>query len=121
MQISVKVAQATHNFTKDEWGHEWKKTCIEIRMWPKKLKALVKIDFVSKVIMFEKTLGFEQIIITWYGRQKTITWQQRIPKAQKWAVVKVITSHFNLVVKACLINRSHENCFYLMLQLLSLP
>jgi hypothetical protein len=25
------------------------------------------------------------------------------------------------VVKACLINRSHENCFYLMLQLLSLP
>jgi hypothetical protein len=59
-----------------------KKNCIESGMWHWKLKTLMKIRFVSKVIMVEKTLEFKQIVLLCYGKQKTLTLQQRIPKPQ---------------------------------------
>ncbi len=34
------------------------------------IKKIVKITFTSKVIMFEKTLKFKNIIIIYYGRHK---------------------------------------------------
>ncbi len=51
-----------------------------------KLKNPIITRFSSKVIMFEETLEFEQAVIICYGEQKTITWQQRVPKAQVWAI-----------------------------------
>jgi hypothetical protein len=46
-----------------------------------KSKTFVKTRFAFKVIMFEKTLEFQQAIITCYERQKTIALQQKVPKA----------------------------------------
>jgi hypothetical protein len=53
--------------------HEWKKAHIESAMWHWGLKTLVKTKFSNKVIMFEKTLKFKQIIQLCYGRYKTLT------------------------------------------------
>jgi hypothetical protein len=48
----------------------------------------MKTRFVGKVIMFEKTLEFKNVIILCYGRQKSIVLQQKILKAQVWAIVE---------------------------------
>jgi len=57
-----------------------------------KLKTFVKPRFTCKVIIFEKTLEFKQAIIACYERQKTIDLQQKVPKAQVWAIVATIIS-----------------------------
>jgi len=53
--------------------------------------------------MFEKTLESKQAIITCYEMQKTIALQQKVPKAQVWAIVKVTSTCGN----TCVINQSH--------------
>jgi len=78
MQVSVNDAQTTlqkiitwtKKFSRSR--QEWEKVCIECGLLPQKMKTLIKTRFTSKVIMFEKTLEFKQVIITCYGRQKTI-------------------------------------------------
>jgi len=42
----------------------------------------MKTKFENKVTMFEKTLEFKQGILLCYGRQKTLTLQQKVFKAQ---------------------------------------
>jgi hypothetical protein len=54
--------------------------------------------------MFDETLEFKQASITCYEKQKTITLQQIVPKAQVWAIVEVITSCLNPMVMACVMN-----------------
>jgi hypothetical protein len=44
----------------------------------------MKIRFANKVIMFEEVLEFKEAILLCYGQQKTITLQQRVPKAKVW-------------------------------------
>jgi hypothetical protein len=66
--------------------------------------------------MFEETLEFKQIIITYYERQKTIALQQRVPKAQMWAIAKV-TLTLNPMVITCVMNQSHGH--WLLLDVLT--
>jgi hypothetical protein len=47
---------------------EWEKTCHEIGTWRKKLKTFIKTCFVSKVILFQKTLEYSK---NTYYMQKT--------------------------------------------------
>jgi hypothetical protein len=84
-----------------------KDSSIECGMPPQKLKTLAKTKFASKVIMCEETLEFKQAIITCYGKQKIVTLQQKVLKAQMWAIVEAFTSFLNLVVTTCVINQSH--------------
>jgi hypothetical protein len=84
-----------------------KGSSIECGMPPQKLKTLAKTKISSKAIMCEETLEFKRAIITCYGRQKIVTIQQKVLKAQMWAIVKVVTSCLNLVVIACVMNQSH--------------
>lgn len=62
------VLQKTITWTKkyEKGKQEWEKPCIE-------LKTLIKTKFISKVIIFEKTLEFKHAIITCYGKQMTIS------------------------------------------------
>ncbi len=98
MQVDVKDAQAilqktiTRTKKSSKGRQEWEKVCIECGLLFRKLKTLVKTRFSFKVIMFEKTLEFKQAIITCYERQKTIVLQQKVPKAQVWAIVATIIS-----------------------------
>jgi len=94
MQVNVKDAQTTlqktitwtKKFSRSR--QEWKKACIECGLSLQKIKTLIKTRFASNIIMFEKTLEFKQVIITCYGRQKNIVLQQRVPKAQVWAITE---------------------------------
>jgi hypothetical protein len=54
--------------------------------------------------MFEEPLEFKQVIIIGYGKQKIVTLQQRVPKAQVWAIVETITPCMNPMVMACFMN-----------------
>jgi hypothetical protein len=67
------VLQKTITWTKkyEKGKQEWEKPCIELGCI--KLKTLIKTKFVSKVIIFEKTLEFKHAIITCYGKQMTIS------------------------------------------------
>jgi len=80
---------------------------IECGMLPQKFKTLAKTKFASKVIMCGETLEFKQTIITCYGKQKIVILQQKVLKAQMWAIMKAITSCLNLVVTTCVMNKSH--------------
>ncbi len=102
--VNVKHAQIGLQKKSLKWRNQGKgskggkKICIESGMRHWKLKTLMKIRFLSKVIMVEETLEFKQTILLCYGRHKTLMLQQKIPKAQVWAIVKVVTHCLNLVV-----------------------
>jgi hypothetical protein len=55
---------------------EWEKACVENRLLLRKLKALVKTRFGSKIIMFEECLEFKKTILLCYGKHKTMILQQ---------------------------------------------
>ncbi len=70
-----------------------------------KIKDPCETRFSNKVIMFEESFRFKYAIILCYGKQNFIAFQQRIPKAQVWAIVEVIASTLNLVVLShCVMN-----------------
>jgi hypothetical protein len=56
--------------------------------------------------MFEEIFEFKNSFILCYGRQKYVALQQKIPKAQMWAIVEANTFAFNLVVSTCALNQS---------------
>jgi hypothetical protein len=56
--------------------------------------------------MFEKILEFKNAIIFRYGKQKCIVLQQIVPKAEAWAITKIIIFTLNLVVLTCAMNLS---------------
>jgi hypothetical protein len=67
----------------------------------------VKTRFANKVIMFKETFQFENAIILYYGKQNSIDFQWKIPKAQVWVIVEGIASTLNLVVLThCVMNQS---------------
>jgi hypothetical protein len=41
--------------------------------WKWELKTFIKTRFASKIIMFEKTLEFKQVIVLCYGSHKTLS------------------------------------------------
>jgi len=96
--VSVKKVQSglqkTISWTKrfEKGGHEWERACFKSGMRHQELKTFMKTRFTYKVIMFEKTFDFKNAIIRCYGRQKSITLKQIIPKAQVCTIAKVITS-----------------------------
>lgn len=46
--------------------HEWEKACHEVDIWHKKFKTLVKTCFSSKVILFQETLKYVNVIYICY-------------------------------------------------------
>jgi hypothetical protein len=108
--VSVKEAQSGLHKTitwikKSKKGRqEWEQAHFESGMWHHKLKTLLKTIFTSKVIMFEETLEFKNVIILCNGRRKSIVLQQKKPKM--WAIDEVINFTLNLVVLAHVMIRS---------------
>jgi hypothetical protein len=70
------------------------------------MKIIMKTKFVNKVIMFEEILNFKQAILLCYGRQKTVTLQQKVLKAQMWVITETIIHCLNLMVTTCAMNQS---------------
>jgi len=95
---------------KSEKGRqEWEKTCVESGLSPHKLKTLIKTRFVRKTIMFEGCFEFKKTIFLCYDRQKIVTLQQGVLKAQVWAIAKAIISCLNFIVSACVMNQSKRH------------
>ncbi len=111
MKDAQATLQKTITWTKKfgEGKQEWKKACIKCGLPFQKFKTLIKTKFASKVIMFDKTLEFKQIIITYYERKNIVVLQQKVPKAQVWAIAKVVTLTLNLMVIVCVMNQSHNH------------
>jgi hypothetical protein len=66
----------------------------------------MKTKFVNKVIMFKKTVEFNNVIIFCYRRQKFVVLQKKIPKAWVWAITEAIICILNPIVLACVMNQS---------------
>jgi hypothetical protein len=69
--ISISIKEASKQFCKKSSFGPRKmlrdnknglKSCELVEVFPHKLKALVKICFVSKIIIFQKTLEFKHVI-----------------------------------------------------------
>jgi hypothetical protein len=43
-----------------------------------------------------------------YGKQKMLSLQQQVPKAQVWTIVEVVTMCLNPMVSACVLNQSES-------------
>jgi len=51
-------------------GKEWKEACIDVELWPQKLKTLVKTRFTSQVILFQEIVEYMNAMINLcYDRQ----------------------------------------------------
>lgn len=83
--------------------HEWEKACIESKKTTLEIETHVKTRFVSKVIMFEETLKFKQVMLC-YGRQKTLN-LHRVLKAQVWGIVEAIITYLYPLMGACIMNQ----------------
>jgi hypothetical protein len=69
-----------------------------------KIKDPMKTKFTNKVIMFLKTFEFKNVIMFCRGKHKYVDLQQKVLRVEVWAIVETITSTFNLVVLACVMN-----------------
>jgi hypothetical protein len=56
--------------------------------------------------MFEETFELKNAIILCYGMQKFVALQQKIPKAQVWAIIEAIIFILNLVIFICVMNHN---------------
>ncbi len=66
----------------------------------------MKIKFVSKLILFQKTLEYHDVINLCDGRQKNLRLQGRVLDAHTWVVCKVVAKIMFLVVKQCILNQT---------------
>ncbi len=87
--------------------------------YPWRLKTFIKTRFLGKVIMFEEILEFKVITLLCYGKQKTLSLQQQVPKAQVWTIVEVVTICLNSMVSTCVLNQLEVISCCLMLWWLS--
>ncbi len=69
-----------------------------------KIKDPMKTKFTNKVIMFFLKFEFKNVKMFCHGRHKYVDLQQKVLKVEVWAIVETITSAFNLVVLACVMN-----------------
>jgi hypothetical protein len=46
---------------------KWQKACSNVGVLSCKLKTLVKIKFISKIIIFQETLEFKHVVAFYYG------------------------------------------------------
>ncbi len=65
---------------------EWEKACHESSMQHRKLKTSMKTHFASKLILFQETLEFVNVINTYYTPQNLALWA-RVPSGLTWAIV----------------------------------
>jgi hypothetical protein len=54
--------------------------------------------------MFFFKFEFKNVKMLCHGRHKYVDLQQKVLKVEVWAIVETITSAFNLVVLACVMN-----------------
>ncbi len=73
-----------------------------------KTKPLMKIRFVNKVILFQKTLEHYDAINSCYGRQEIQELQGRVSNAHTWAICNVIDKIMFIVVKQCILNQTQR-------------
>ncbi len=91
-EVSLKNAQATFQKTitwTRKFGKarlEWEKAYHEANMQHKKLKTLVKTHFASKVILFQETLEYVNVINIYYTQQSS-TLQAKVPSGLTWVIV----------------------------------
>jgi hypothetical protein len=70
------------------------------------LRTLVKTRFAYRVILFQKTLDYQDAIYICYGRQQALHLQSSVLDCQTWSIVQAITNTLMLVVKLCVLNQS---------------
>jgi hypothetical protein len=68
--------------------NKWHRTCLDVGLSHRKLKTIVKICFISKVILFQETLEYCDAINLCYGRQKIQELQGHVLDAHKGQFVK---------------------------------
>jgi hypothetical protein len=66
-------------------------------MQHKKLKTRVKTHFASKIILFQKTLEYTNVINIYYTQQ-SLALQVRVLGGLTWAIIQIVTETLNLVV-----------------------
>jgi hypothetical protein len=72
-------------------------------MQHKKFKTSVKTHFASKVIIFQETFEYANVINIYYTWQSSAL-QAKVPNGLTWTIARTITKTLNLVVHQCLLN-----------------
>jgi hypothetical protein len=109
-EVSLKNAQVALQKTIITWTKkfskarlEWEKAYHEANMQHKKLKTRVKTCFASKVILFQKTLEYANVINIYYTQQN-LALQARVLNGLTWAITRIVIETLNLVFHQCLLN-----------------
>lgn len=85
---------------------EWKKTCVESGLSPRKLKTPIRTRFASKIIVFKE--WFEILKTSFYVMLNKKWWCciNKFLRPKFWVVVNAITSYLNLIMITCMMNQS---------------
>ncbi len=78
----------------------------QLQHW--KLKTPIKTKFANKVIMFQESLEYQNVINLYYRRQETHELQACVPNVQTWAICKIICETMFHVVKHCIVNQTQQ-------------
>lgn len=62
--------------------------------------------------MFFLKFEFKNVRMLCHGRHKYVDLQQKVLKVEVWTIVETITSTFNLVVLACVMNQSNGHWLF---------
>ncbi len=68
-------------------------------------KTLVKMQFSSKIILFQKTFEYQIAISICYGQQQVLHLFSRMLIGQTWVVAQAIVNTLFHVVKQCVLNQ----------------
>jgi hypothetical protein len=66
----------------------------------------VKTQFASRVILFQKTLKYYNVILIYYGQQQTIHLFSKVLVFRTRVIGQTTTDTFFLVVKLCVLDQS---------------
>jgi hypothetical protein len=102
-EVSLKATQFALQKTitwikkSDKGWSEWQRACLDAGLSHQELKTPMKIRFTSKVILFQKTLKYQDAINLCYGRIQEL--QGSVLDAHTWAICKVVVETMLPIVK----------------------
>jgi hypothetical protein len=111
-KVSLKAIQATLHKTipwtkkASKGRQEWKDLCIIARLSTKMFKTFVKMQFASRIFLFQKTFEYQITISICYGQQQVLHLFSRMLIRQTWVLTQAIVNTLFHVVKQCVLNQT---------------
>jgi hypothetical protein len=70
--------------------HKWKDYCIIVKLPFRMLRTPIKTRFALQVLLFQKTLEYQNVVSICYGRQHVVHLSSSVLVGQTWAIARAL-------------------------------